>query len=558
MVQRLLHPLALAMILALCTVVTAQAQRSSNMTGTVKDASTRDALPGANILLVGKSMGATTDISGKYIIRNIPAGTHSLRITYVGYRTVTVTVTVPEGSDVRKDFDLSAVAIEGETVVVTAQAAGQKEAINQQLSSMPVMNVVSAARIQELPDANAAESVSRLPGVSLIRTGGEGAKVVIRGLSPQFNQVTIDGVELPSDVASTNNLTSGDRNAQESQSNQLGDRAEDLSMISSSMLGGIEVIKAITPDMDATLIGGVVNFGLRKASRGRVSLIDPDLAWLPNVELRVQGGFNDLKSTRSDYRFVGSLEKRFLDDALGVFFQASTEKRNLSSHNLGVGYNLSDKIHGDAGIPDLSTLELTDVNRTRERVGGTLVLDYQHESGEIGLMNFGSSSDTRALNRGQVINTGNRWVNYTAGDTRDKLNVISNMLSVKQEIPLFHVDLKLSHSYSESRSPDDLYFNFRQQDAGLNNLGDLTKLPPQVLAKLIKPNPATSYQDAISTSTTLSRERTLTGSLDLQTDMQLLDWVSAKVKFGGFYQRRARARTISTPVRDRRGARMPC
>ena len=53
-----------------------------------------------------------------------------------------------------------------------------------------------------------------------------------------------------------------------------------------------------------------------------------------------------------------------------------------------------------------------------------------------------------------MINTGNRWVNYTAGDTRDKLNIISNMLSVKQEIPLFHVDLKLSHSYSESRSPE--------------------------------------------------------------------------------------------------------
>ncbi len=546
MVQRLLHPLALALIVALCTVLTAHAQRSSNLTGTVKDATTRDALPGANILVVGKSMGATTDISGKFIIRNIPAGTQTLRITYVGYRTVTATVTIPEGGDVRKDFDLSAVAIEGETVVVTAQAAGQKEAINQQLTSMPVMNVVSAARIQELPDANAAESVSRLPGVSLIRTGGEGAKVVIRGLSPQFNQVTIDGVELPSDVASSNNLTSGDRNAQESQSNQLGDRAEDLSMISSSMLGGIEVIKAITPDMDATLIGGVVNFGMRKASRGMTSLIDPELGWLPNIELRVQGGFNDLKSTRSDYRFVGSLEKRFMDDALGVFFQASTEKRNLSSHNLGVGYNLSDKIHGDAGIPDLSTLELTDVNRTRERVGGTLVLDYQHESGEIGLMNFASASDTRALNRGQVINTGNRWVNYTAGETHDELNIISTMLSVKQEIPLFHVDMKLSHSYSESRSPEDLYFNFRQQDAGLNNLGDLTKLPPQVLAKLITPNPATAYQDAISTSTTLSHERAITGSLDLQTDLQLLDWVSTKVKFGGFYQRRTRTYDFNT------------
>ena len=317
-------------------------------------------------------------------------------------------------------------------------------------------------------------------------------------------------------------------------------------MISSSMLGGIEVIKAITPDMDATLIGGVVNFGLRKASKGMQSRIYPEITWIPNIELRMQGGFNALKDTRSDYRFVGSLEKRFMDDSFGVFVQASTERRNLSSNNLGVGYNLSDKIHGDAGIPDLSTLELTDVNRNRERVGATVVLDYQHETGEIGLMNFGSSSDTRAWNRGQIINTGNRWVNYTAGETRDKLNVLSNMLSVKQEIPLFHVDLKLSHSYSESRSPEDLSFNFRQQDAGLGNLGDLTKLPPQILATLIKPNAATSYQDGISTSTTLSHERSISGSLDLQTDLHLLDWISSKVKFGGSYHRRARTYDFNT------------
>ncbi len=100
--------------------------------------------------------------------------------------------------------------IEGQTVTVTAQAEGQYQAINEQLNSSSIKNVVSAARIQELPDANAAESVGRLPGVSLIREGGEGSKVVIRGLSPQYNQITIDGIEMASDVASSNNVVSTD------------------------------------------------------------------------------------------------------------------------------------------------------------------------------------------------------------------------------------------------------------------------------------------------------------------------------------------------------------
>lgn len=543
MTQRILCALTVSMLLVLWAGPAVFAQRTANVTGTIKDAQTGDALPGANVFLVGSGMGATTDINGKYFVRGVPAGSYTIRVTYVGYKTASASLTVPEGVDLRKDFTLVAVAIEGETVVITAQAAGQKEAINQQLTSMPVMNVVSAARIQELPDANAAESVGRLPGVSLVRTGGEGSQVVIRGLSPQYNQVTIDGVELPSDVASGNNLTSTDRTAQESQSNILGDRAADLSMISSSMLGGIEVIKAITPDMDATLIGGVVNFGLRKAARTGAAASGEagEGSWIPRVELRAQNGYNSLKDTKGDYRFVGSLEQRFLDESFGVFVQASTERRNLSSNELGVGYVLNDKDHGDAGIPELSTMQLTDVFRNRQRVGGTVVLDYQHDNGEIGLMNFVSSSDTRVVNRGELIRPTPNDLWYNAGESNNRLNVLSNLLSVKQEIPLFHLDFKLSHSYSESDNPEDLSFECHQLDAGYANMVGVTKQHPSVIASLLKPDASRATLEGITTWESFSRERTITGNLDLETDVSLAEGLSSKIKFGGMWQHRSRS-----------------
>ena len=61
------------------------------------------------------------------------------------------------------------------------------------------------------------------------------------------------------------------------------------------------------------------------------------------------------------------------------------------------GYVLLDKSHGDAGTPNITSVNLADVKRTRKRVGGTLVLDYQHATGSIGSMNALNQSNTRAI-----------------------------------------------------------------------------------------------------------------------------------------------------------------
>ena len=154
-------------------------------------------------------------------------------------------------------------------MVVRGQATGQRAAINQQVNSNTIVNVISKEKLQELPDQNAAEAVGRLAGVSVYRDAGEGQQVSIRGISPRFNAITVNGERLPSTEQET--------------------RAVDLSMISADALAGIELFKAIRPDMDADAIGGTVNFAVKRADPG------------PTGNIRILGGYNDLKQEAGQF-----------------------------------------------------------------------------------------------------------------------------------------------------------------------------------------------------------------------------------------------------------------
>ena len=140
--------------------------------GAVTDSVTNDKLIGATIVVMGTSLGAITDVEGEYRLSNVPEGKRQIKISYVGYKTKIVQVDVVSGQMKRADFQIVVDAININEVVVTGQARGQVAAINQQLGANTIVNVISEEKIQELPDANAAEAIGRLPGVSIQRFGG--------------------------------------------------------------------------------------------------------------------------------------------------------------------------------------------------------------------------------------------------------------------------------------------------------------------------------------------------------------------------------------------------
>lgn len=483
-------------------------QATGEIRGKVVDAQAGDPLPGANVLLKGTSIGASTDLSGKYSITDIPPGSYTIRVSYIGYKTRNVAVELISGEKLDLDLKLRPVGVSGKEVVVTAQASGQNAAINEQLSSKNIVSVVSAARIRQLPDANAAESVGRLPGVYLLRSGGEGYAVSIRGLQPKYNEVMIDGVQIPS--------------------NSTSDRSVNMSMISSDVLSGIEVYKTVTPDMDAAVLGGVVNFQLRKAHRTATGA--------PEINLSAQGGYDNLQNAYNDYKLSADVGDRFFNDRFGVLAQIIVENLNLTSDNLGAGYGLLTFNYGQPNQTQLNNLSLTYYPRSKRRYDGTITMDYKLPHGEIDLMNFFSASDMSTQTRSQSYDLNNSDITYTAGSSYNPLNVIMNLLDFKQRILNFDMDFRLSHSYTENITPDNWSATFNQSSAGISSIPRGEN--PQLIYKAAsaKTNLQQMFLSNISTSNDFFSNRDLTASLDLKREFTISNLVSGTLKFGGMFR----------------------
>jgi TonB-dependent receptor len=143
-----------------------------------------------------------------------------------------------------------------ETVTVTATRQ-QAQQVKQDAPN--VVDIRPVEEIQKLPDIDIAEALQRIPGVSLETDSGEGRFVNIRGMDADLNGTTFDGIRL-----TTNNPSSP----------QGGARAVAFDVLPPGIFGGVEVIKSLTPDIDAEGLGGIVNLLPRTLPQGREFLLD--------------------------------------------------------------------------------------------------------------------------------------------------------------------------------------------------------------------------------------------------------------------------------------------
>lgn len=294
-------------------------------------------LPGATIYIDSLHTGVVSDINGFYILTNIAPGTYKVKVSYVGYSPVEMTITVPEGKTVESDVMLND-GVKLREVVVGGAFNGQRRALSSQKNAMGIVNVVSADQVGKFPDSNIGDALKRISGINVQYDQGEARFGQVRGTSADLSSVTINGNRIPSAEGDTRNVQ--------------------LDLIPADMVQTIEVNKVVTADMDADAIGGSINLVTKNTPSKRM------------FNATAGSGYNAV-SKKAQLNLGLTYGDRFFNDKLGLMFSGSYQNAPGGSDNAEFEYDVDD------GSVVMKEAQMRQYYVTRERQSYSLALDYE-------------------------------------------------------------------------------------------------------------------------------------------------------------------------------------
>jgi TonB-dependent receptor len=490
-----------------------QAKTQVRISGKVTDATTGEALPGVNIQVEGTLSGTTTSVDGRYSV--LVSGAESVLVfSFIGYVSQTVTVGTQGSIDIVLSPEVQTL---GE-VVITAQGRGQKQAVQQQINSNTIKNVVAPDRLQENPDANATEAIGRLPGISVIRSGGEGTGLVIRGLEPRYASVSLNGVQMAA--------TSGEG------------RGTNISGISQYALQGVEVYKSLTADMEANSVAGTVNLKLREAPQNF------------HVNVMAQGGYNQLNNYWGNYKLLGEISNRFLNNKLGVLLSVDAERVNRSIQTMSAGYNIEG--NNPEGDILMNSVSLNNISSIMYRRSMLLSVDYK-VSQNTTLMLYGMYNNSKNNYERQSKNygvTGAGSLQYSFETRPDNTNdILQTALSGESKFKFLNIkaDYGISYSLGNANNTGSKSWNFWFDNVSSSGITDIEhrKMDPKEIVPLFTDDPS-KLDDCILTGLGVTESKTddknIHTYLNVSVPFKIGELVTGNVKFGGVYRVKNRFR----------------
>lgn len=422
------------------------------VSGKILDSEDKLALPGAIITIHEQKKYTISDHNGSFEFLNVSEGTFEMEVTYMGYASSVQTIVVSNGRNTVINFELGS-GLELDEVIIGDALKGQAKALNQQKNSSTIGNIISSDQAGRFPDANVGDALKRVPGITMQNDQGEARNIIIRGLAPSLNSVTLNGDRIPS--AEGNN-----RNVQ-------------MDLIPSDMISTIEVNKTLTPDMDADAIGGSVNLVTRATPNGE------------RISATLAGGFMPIRE-KGTYTAGFVYGNRLFDSKLGVVFSGSYNNNTYGSDNIENVWT-KDKFGNDY----LSKAEIRKYDVQRIRRSGALSLDYKFNDNNTIFANaiynwrddrenrFRTTyDDIKPIYQGESI-TGfdGRVKRQTKGgadnsrnkNTRLEDQRVQNYALRGEHLISSNLDLDWTLNYSKASEfrPQERYIEYRQKGLGL-------------------------------------------------------------------------------------------
>lgn len=513
--------------------IAVQAAADGRIEGQIKATEQGIALQGAKVRIKELKREAVSQRDGRFVFQDVKPGEYTLETSYIGADNISRTIIVKDLTTTRANFKLQGVSGLVENVIVIGQAAGMNKSLNKQRSADNIITAVSADAIGQFPDTNVSESLQRLPGLSIERDQGEGRYVRVRGMSPDYNAVTINGVGVPGPDA--------DR------------RAVALDVIPSDLLENLTVTKSLTPDMDANSLGGSIDVQ-------SLSAFDRDGFF---YQLTAEGSFDENTEEYSP-KVAATASNQFSlgngDNNLGVAFGVSSFKREFGSDNVETG-GAWDFEEGEARLEEM---EQRDYRITRERSGLTLNLDYkpsedtdwywrnlysEYTDAEIRLANVIEFED--AISAGETVAA---EVQRELKDRTETQKILSTSLGGQTRLDKWTLDYRVAYSKSSEDEPQNI-------------AGAVFKIDDDVIAdgvfdvsfsnnkKIHLSAPAEFYQsasyklDEVELGSTNTNDESTAVNMDFTRELDLGS-NAAQLKFGAKHQARSKDNDLAVWTSD--------
>ncbi len=225
-------------LLLILTAVAGFSQQTGKISGKVTDSKSGETLIGLTVKITGATLGASTDVEGRYTLGNLNPGKYSLSFSYIGYQSKNITeIEVTAGKITTLDVimeEANSLALEEVVITATVRQESISALYAQQKNSISISSGITSELIRRTPDRSTSEVLKRVSGASI----QENKFVIIRGLADRYNSSILNNAVLPS--------SEPDR------------KAFSFDIIPANLIDRIVVNKTASADLPGDFAGGVI------------------------------------------------------------------------------------------------------------------------------------------------------------------------------------------------------------------------------------------------------------------------------------------------------------